>query len=229
MGRAERTDGGGAPIDGIALEADAEAVVVTAAAPLRVVASAVLGGGFGLVRSIVNVHVPKGFRCADTESVLRAFVERRRLAGPVAGMLTGAATEEMDVTTAEAAGLRATAIVTLGLSNAAAAGRSPIAAWQPSTINTILLVDADPEPAALVNLVITVTEAKTLALAEAGVRAPDGAPASGTSTDAVVVAATGRGARCRFGGPVSDLGWVAASATRTSVTSGIRRWIRERA
>lgn len=216
------------PIEGITLDADAEALVVTAAEPLRVVSSAVLGGGFGVARTIVNVHVPKGFHCADTAAVLRAFAERRQLTPPVVGMLTGAATEKMEVATTTAAGLSAVAVVTLGLSNATAAGRSPIAAWQPSTINTILIVDADPEPAALVNLIITVTEAKALALGDASIKASDGTPASGTSTDAVTVAATGRGVRCRYGGPVSELGWAAACATRWAVGNGVRRWLRER-
>lgn len=216
------------PIEGIKLDADAEAVVVIADEPLRVVSSAVLGGGLGVARSIVNVHVPKGFHCADTDAVLHAFAERRQLVPPVVGMLTGAATEKMEVATTAAARLTAVAIVTVGLSNATAAGRSPVAAWRPSTINTILIVDADPEPAALVNLVITVTEAKALALADAGVKAADGTPASGTSTDAVTVAATGRGPRRRFGGPVSELGWVAAGATRWAVGNGVRRWMRER-
>jgi adenosylcobinamide amidohydrolase len=51
--------------------------------------------------------------------------------------------------------------------------------------------------------------------------------ASGTSTDAVVVAATGRGPRRRFGGPISDLGWVTARAAHDALDAGIRRWIEE--
>ena len=51
--------------------------------------------------------------------------------------------------------------------------------------------------------------------------------ASGTSTDAVVVAVTGRGAAHRFGGPISDLGWVVARATRSALEPGIRRWMDE--
>ncbi len=70
----------------------------------------------------------------------------------------------------------------------------------------------------------TATESKTLALITAGVRSPEGAPASGTSTDAVVVAASGRGPRHRFGGPVSDLGWVVGRVVRFALDEGIRRW-----
>src|SRR3989442_613684 len=80
---------------------------------------------------------------------------------------------------------------------------------------------------AVVNAVITATELKTLALTSAGVRCADGRLASGTSTDAVVVAATGRGPRCRFGGPVSDLGAVVARAVREALGEGVDRWLEE--
>ena len=52
---------------------------------------------------------------------------------------------------------------------------------------------------------------------------PEGARASGTSTDAVVIAATGRGRPCRFGGPASELGWLVARVVRAAVREGIRR------
>src|SRR2546426_9195661 len=49
----------------------------------------------------------------------------------------------------------------------------------PATINTIVVVDAVAEPAALVNAIITATEVKTLALTAVGVRCADGRLASG--------------------------------------------------
>ena len=88
------------------------------------------------------------------------------------------------------------------------------------------MVEAQLAPAALVNLVATLTEVKALVLTDAGLTA-DGHPASGTSTDAVVVAATGRGRALRFGGPISDAGWVVARAARTALTDGVRAWLPE--
>jgi adenosylcobinamide hydrolase len=217
-----------AGIAGLALTVDDEAVVLVAEAPLRVLSSAVLGGGAGEARAVANVRVPRGFRGEDSPAVLERFVARRRLPAPVVGLLTAAATEHAEAATATRSGLTALAVVTVGLSNRAAAGRSAVAAWAPSTINTILVVDADPAAAALVNLVITATEAKALALAEAGVRTDDGALASGTSTDAVVVAATGRGRAERFGGPVSELGATAARAVREAMVRGVARWLARR-
>ena len=212
---------------GVVVEVDSEAVVVRAERQLRAVSSAIVGGGVGEVRSIVNLHVPRGFHCDRSERLLEDFVERRSLPRPFVGLLTGALTEHAEQATERQEGLTVRTIVTMGLSNRSTAGRSPAAVWRPSTINTIVIVDGRPEDAALVNLVMTVTEVKALALAEGGVRSPDGGFVTGTSTDAVVVAATGRGRPCRFGGPVSELGWLVARAVRSAMDTGIARWTGE--
>ncbi len=211
-------------IDGIDVGVDREAVVVRAALPLGVVSSAPVGGGFGRARAIVNLHVAKNHPCEDPAADLARFCRARAIPEPYVGLLTSAWTEKV-VTAAETSnGVTALAVATVGLGNPVEAGRSPVAICRPSTINTIVVLDANPEPEASVNLVITATECKTLALIAAGVRSPEGAPASGTSTDAVVVATTGRGPRQRFGGPVSDLGWVVARVVRSALDEGIRRW-----
>ena len=127
---------------------------------------------------------------------------------------------------AESAGdLDALVVVTVGLGNLVAAGWSAAAVAPVGTINTIVVLDAAPEPAALVNLALTVTEVKTLVLGEAGLRCADGQLASGTSTDAVVVAATGRGRPVRFGGPISEAGWLVARAARQAIGDGVRAWV----
>ena len=216
-------------IAGVHVDIGHEAVVVRADEPLTTASSAVVGGGLGRASAIVNLHVPKNFRGEHADRVLEAFVARRSIPAPWVGLLTGAWTEKAEIATETIDGITAVAIVTVGLSNPASAGRTAVAAWLPSTINTILVVDAVATPAALVNLVMTVTEAKVMVVAEAGVRTLDGDPASGTSTDAIVIAATGRGRRCEFGGPVSDLGWAVARAARAALSKGVDRWLREHA
>ena len=214
-------------IDGIETTVDREAVVVTAREPLAVLSSAVVRGGFASARAIVNLHVPKSLRQEDSDALLPAFVDRRRIPGPWVGLLTAAWTERAQVAGECLNGVTALAIVTVGLSNRVAAGTTPVGVWAPSTINAIIVVDAAPDPAALVNTVMTVTEVKTSLLAAADLRCADGHVASGTSTDAIVVAATGRGPRQRFGGPISDLGWVVGRASRAALGAGIQRWIEE--
>ncbi len=214
-------------IDGVAYEVGTEAVVVRAREALTVLSSAVAGGGLATARTIVNLHVPENFPCGDPDGELAGFVRRRRIPSPYVGLMTSARTEKAERAVEAADGVTVLAVATVGLGNPVAAGRSLRARWRPSTINTIVIVDADPEPAALVNAVMTATEAKTLALVSAGIRCADGELASGTSTDAVVVAATGRGPRHRFGGPVSDLGWLVARTVRSALDAGIRHWLRD--
>ena len=90
----------------------------------------------------------------------------------------------------------------------------------------ILLVDGALTPAAMVNAVITATEAKTMTLAEWDVKTPEGEAASGTSTDTVVVACTGRGERAQLRGPGDARGLArgARGARRDARASARRRW-----
>jgi iron complex transport system ATP-binding protein len=212
-------------IPGVEHEIGPEAVVVRSSEPLVVLSSAVAGGGLGRARSIVNLHVTKNFQCARWEAPLAELVRLRSLPSPWIGLLTSAWTEDAEVSADEAHGIAAFAVVTVGLGNPIAAGVTPAAAVSASTINTIVVVDARPAPAAMVNAVITVTEVKTATLMAAGVRCAEGHAATGTSTDAVVIAATERGRRCDFGGPISDLGALVARVTRDALERGVRRWI----
>jgi adenosylcobinamide hydrolase len=214
-------------INGIEIAVDPEAVVVTAHAPLTVLSSAFVRGGFAAAHAVVNVHVPKDTREEQADHLLSRFAARRGIPDPWVGLVTSAWTEKAEVAEAAGNGLRALAVVTVGLSNRVAAGATPAMAWTPATINAIVIVDGAPEPAALVNAVMTVTEVKTALLGAADVRCADGRVASGTSTDAVLIAATGRGPARPFGGPVSDVGWVVARAARAALGDGIRRWIEE--
>jgi iron complex transport system ATP-binding protein len=214
-------------IDGVEIIVGPEAVCVTALRELTVISSAFAGGGLARARSIVNLHVPKNFPCADAEATVGVFVRRQGLPPPWVGMLTSAWTEKAEAAVERSGDVRAVVIATVGLSNASAAGLTGRASPVPGTINTVVVVDADPEPAAMVNLVMTVTEVKTALLIDAGVKSVDGSAATGASTDAVVVGATARGPRCRFGGPISDLGWAVARAARQALGTGVRRWLED--
>ncbi|MGH7334235.1 MAG: adenosylcobinamide amidohydrolase [Candidatus Rokuibacteriota bacterium] len=219
-------------IDGVQHEVSDEAVVVRFREALTVVSSALVGGGLATARAIINLHVSKNWQppprgaTSGWEAALADFVARRALPAPYVGLCTSAWTQHAEVAFEEADDLRVLSLVSVGLGNPIAAGTSPVGAGHaPSTINTIVVVDARPSPAALVNLVVTVTEVKTAALREAGLRCPDGRPATGTSTDAVVIAATGRGRPAEFGGPISNLGGLVAHATHRALGNGARAWM----
>lgn len=211
-------------IDGLGVRMDRVAVVVTSQRPLLALSSAVHGGGLQRARAIINLHVTKHDLCVDPAAMLEAFARRAAVPEPYVGLLTGAWTELATTGEESGAGIATLAVSTVGLSNRMAAGHEPIQVWAPGTINTIVVVDGNPDPSALVNAVMTATEVKTLALHEAGLRDAAGRLATGTSTDAVVIAATGQGPSIRFGGPASELGWSIAQAAYKALTAGIRGW-----
>ncbi|MEE9285755.1 MAG: adenosylcobinamide amidohydrolase [Dehalococcoidia bacterium] len=204
-------------IPGIEVAVSREAIVVHSTARLRVLSSAVVGGGAADVYWIVNRHIPKGYRCREPATDLAAFAQSRGIGGPFVGLMTAALVERAQCVTIRDKELAVCCIVTAGLSNPSASGLSPPVEAEAGTINLILLVDASLGEAAMVNAVITATEAKTAVLAERQTRTAEGFPATGTSTDAVVVACTGRGVSLPYAGPVTRVGSLIGRSVRESL------------
>jgi iron complex transport system ATP-binding protein len=149
------------------------------------------------------------------------FAQGLGIAEPFVGLMTAARTHEARIAWEEAGGVRVGAVVTVGLGIPIAAGVTPPVEWRPSTINVVVVLDAAMERATAVNGVITATEAKVGALAEAGILSAAGVPATGTVTDAVVVAWTGRGSVVPYLGPGTTAGFCLARAVRRAVGQGI--------
>ena len=222
------------PLPGITVTTGPRAVRVSSTTPLAILSSAVVGGGAGDLREILNVHVDDGYDGERPEDDLAAVAAELGIREPFVGLMTAAYTEHARCAVESQGEVTVAAVVSIGLSNTSSAGvTQPIGAGPaddgrepangavapgPGTINVILLVDAALTAAAMVNAVITATEAKTMTLAEWDVRTPDGDPASGTSTDTVVVACTGRGEELRYAGPATPVGWLAARAVRAAMT-----------
>lgn len=217
------------PLPGITVDIGPRAVRISSARPLAVLGSAVAGGGYGHTTEILNVHVDDKYDGERPEEDLAATAAELGVEGPFVGLMTAAYTEFARCSVERLGDLTVAAVVSVGLSNATTAGVTPPveleeagpagrgAAPGPGTINIVLLVDGALTPAAMVNAVITATEAKAMALAAWDVRTPQGEPATGTSTDAVVVACTGRGEQLRYAGPATPAGWLAARAVRTAM------------
>lgn len=104
--------------------------------------------------------------------------------------------------------LHVCAWVTVGLGNKARAGAElPASSLYPGTINTIIVINGRMTDAAMVNAVITATEAKAAALQDLGIEAA-GKPATGTTTDAVLIAATDRGQMYNYAGTATSVGYM---------------------
>ena len=188
-------------------------------APVRCIASTVLGGGIGGRSWLTNATVSLDFCETDPSAhAARIAAACGLVTATGAALLTG-----VDVRSFCAAvddGAEVVATVGLGDITMAAAPAGESRRWAPGTVNVVAWVPEPVADAALVNLVATITEAKAQAFADAGV------PATGTPTDAVVVCCpTGAVADDddhRYGGPRSTWGSRVARAAHTAIGAGIR-------
>ena len=201
-------------IPGIDISLDEEALILYSKEPLTILSSAVVGGGLARARFIVNRHVKKGYDCSDPATDMRAFVRRKGITDDFVGLMTAVFMQNTRFYNARVEDVVVGLAITAGYSNRIAAGLTPPVVLRPGTINIILLIDAHLSAAAMVNAVITATEAKTAILQDWQLLTSDGHVATGTSTDAVVVACTGRGPKLPYAGPVTPVGATIARLVR---------------
>ncbi|MFI6295654.1 adenosylcobinamide amidohydrolase [Nonomuraea sp. NPDC050790] len=182
----------------------------------RTISSAMLGGGIGPRSWILNAQVVAGYSRMDPVDHLAELGP----GGSGVGMMTAASVDRVESATDG----EVTAWATVGLrvpTWAAAPPGVPDPEQAPIRVGTINIVVVAPvamTDAALVNTVMTVTEAKAQALAELGL------PCTGTASDAVCVAVRASGPEELFAGPRSDWGSRMARAVHTSVRTGAERW-----
>jgi adenosylcobinamide amidohydrolase len=164
---------------------------------------------------VLNAQVPGKYARTDPARHLTELAGLLGLAGPGVGMLTAAQVTSLVTRSDEGAEASATTGVRVPTWSAAPAGAAD-PELAPGTINIIVTVPVPLTNAALVNAVITTTEAKTQAMFDAGF------PGTGTAADAVCVAAPASpGAVVEgFAGPRSVRGARIARAVHAAVLAG---------
>jgi adenosylcobinamide hydrolase len=186
--------------------------------------SAPVGGGSGAVGWIVNARVAADYHREDLDQHAMELADHFRLVGPGITMFTAADVTKVATRTVDGISVS----VTVGISRPTWAA-DPTGGWSntpsttlvPGTINVVAQLPVSLRPAAAVNAVITITEAKTQALLEQGV------PGTGTASDAVTVCWPDEPGAESFCGPRSRWGAPLAVATHAAVLAGIagqRRW-----
>ncbi|MGI5281850.1 adenosylcobinamide amidohydrolase [Nonomuraea polychroma] len=182
----------------------------------RMISSALLGGGIGAREWVLNAQVVAGYARMDPVDHLRSLGPE----GEGVGMMTAASVDRY-VRSADG-GVEAFATVGLRVPTWAAAPEGfedpELAPMRVGTINIVTVVPVAMTDAALVNAVMTVTEAKSQALIEAGF------PCTGTASDAVCVAVPVDGPEELFGGPRSEWGARVARAVHAAVRRGAEAW-----
>jgi adenosylcobinamide amidohydrolase len=209
---------------GVSIESDADLLTIRSDALLRIASTAPYGGGLTHGHCIVSARVPHSYSGLDPARDIQELAAARGLI-PEVGLLTAVDLSKARSATVSCDDVTAIAVVTAGLRKTWAAGSPPAPVASVGTINLIVVLNVGLEDAAGLNLIATITEAKVLTLAKFRIKTEGGEPASGTATDAVVVAWPAKAtSRFRYGGPATPPGWAAAAATRSALGEAISIW-----
>ena len=118
----------------------------------------------------------------------------------------------------------ATCLATCGLSNGERVGRrctEPVPL--PGTVNVLLHVSEPLSAAAMIETLSIVTQARTAAILEAGVRR-EGVVVTGTGTDCIVVAAPEGAGGAQFAGLHTAIGEASGDAVYRAIREGVAVW-----
>jgi adenosylcobinamide hydrolase len=180
--------------------------------PLETLSNAVYGGGLKHASHFVNWKVPLDYGSNDPSHLMKQkLTEWGYPVSASIGLQTAAYIHTASVQEMIGDEFRMICVVTAGLGNAARAGkkRKTFPAYQCATINVFLFIDTSMTHSAMVNGIITATEAKAAALQDLGVVDENGLTATGTTTDAIVMAASQNSERYRthqFAGTATSIG-----------------------
>lgn len=204
-----------------------EHLLLYSAKPLFTVSSALWGGGVGRATHFVNRHVSLQYQCEhpveELESKIGAWGYPPE---ETVGMLTAVDLSHASILEEEGDGFHLLCCVTAGTGNAARAGRKreTFSAYRCGTINIFLLIDGNVAPSAMVNGIITATEAKAAALQDLKIGDEAGEAATGTTTDSVVIAASQTGPQSAthlFAGTATTLGNAIGRLVYRAVCEGL--------
>ena len=192
---------------------------------LKTVSSAYFNGGNKQVKTLLNVGVPKGY--SDLSLHLDPLELITSSAAKVGAkdylaMVTAAKVENYSLVTKKSPDYSVNVIATAGCSHGESSGEEMDVQEIVGTINIIVLIDGNPTDSCMVAALITATEAKSAVLRDFDVRSLyTGDSATGSITDAVTVASTGKGKSIALAGPASKLGRLVGYCARRAVTEAL--------
>lgn len=178
--------------------------------PLRTMSSGVINSGLGWYKCFINRHVDINYNVRDYKQDMRLYLDKYDLKETeTVAMMTAANLNNVGIIEIEVYDFSLLVVVTAGVRNAvdASLGDKHAFVTTPGTINTWIFVSGELTEEAFLQSIVTATEAKTIALREANIIDPiTDTLASGTSTDSILIAATQKGAKLEFAGPITPLG-----------------------
>jgi adenosylcobinamide amidohydrolase len=210
------------------------ALAVLSDTELSTVSSAIYNGGFKKVKAILNVQAPEEYSDRQLhESPQKLIINAAKKLGisnKFVGMITAAAVDKFSLVSKKDGDLAVSVIATAvdpegnTCSHAESAGEIIKVEETVGTINLMVVIDGNPTESCMVSTILTATEAKSAALWELDIRSRySGDVATGTITDAIIVAKTSRGAPIVYGGPASKLGQLVGYCTRKAVKEAVMK------
>jgi adenosylcobinamide hydrolase len=170
-----------------------------------VAASTGVGGGIGRVSTLFNHTVPKNFDHADPRKYMTLLAAEYGYSPEFYGLLTAVEMKSLCIFHYDFV----TVFITAGVSNPNPEG--------PNTINMIVYSSQGLSEGALLETIITATEAKAHALREMGFSF------TGTTTDAVIVAYEGQEIVHEYAGTFTELGRRVYRAVSYGVQEALKR------
>jgi len=213
--------------DGTKLVVKENVLAVICDNPLNVVSSAVFNGGCKPATAVLNVGVPEGYNDRslhlDPLELITSSAAKLGLTKDYVAMLTAAKIKNYSLVQKKATDFSVSVAATAGCSHGESSGEEMnVQEIGGGTINVLVLIDANPTQSCMVASVITVTEAKSAVLRDFDIRSLyTGDSATGSITDSVTVASTGKGKTVGYGGPASKLGKVVGYCTRRAVAEAL--------
>ena len=187
-------------------------LLVWRAGPSLVASTATVGGGVGERHWAMNAQVPHDYARTDLAEHASELASALALRGPGVTMFTAAPVRRVRHALDGDVSVEATVGVTRPTW---AAAPDEVLDPRPGTINIVVFVPVRFEPGAMLNALVTATEAKTQALVEGGVAG------TGTASDALCVIGPLEGPREAFAGPRSPWGARIARAVHAAVAAGL--------
>ena len=209
--------------------------------PHRIISSAPYGGGIVRARSILNHQVqpnpralgrPDATTWTDPSRFLGRLAVRMNVKMPMVGLMTAVPMKQLVVDREQSGPVWVECFCTVGVTNAVRAGEPVVRAHsmlrgdRAGTINIILITNATLTMMALVGAVQVATESKagTLIRRKVPSIARKSLLATGTGTDAVVIASSLEGLhKIKYSGTHTDIGSMIGRLVARCVDTGLMR------
>jgi iron complex transport system ATP-binding protein len=195
---------------------------------LKTVSSAIYNGGSRQVKAVLNVGVPEGYSDLslhlDPLQLITSSAAKLNLTTDYLAMVTAAKVQNYSLISKKTSDFSVSVAATAGCSHGESSGEDMDVQEIAGTINIIVFIDGNPSESCMVAALITATEAKSATLRDFDVRSRyTGDSATGSITDSVTVAATGKGKAVVLAGPASKLGKLVGACARQAVHEALLR------